>query len=159
MKLIDEKGRLFGRVNLFDLLVLLLVVIGILGMATRLIHPAEVGAEMKTATYRLEISDVQECYKTAYQVGDSLYEDGVLLGTITEVTVRPAEVLKQLPDGTAMMVERVLYYDVDLTFTTDRFNVDEGYHVDSREFLAGTGHIISNGFASATAVVRDIEIK
>lgn len=159
MKLIDEKGRLFGKVNCFDLLVVLLVVVGIVGMATRLLKPAEVGAEMKTATYHLEISEAQECFKTAFQVGDSLYEDGVLLGTVTEVKVRPADVLKRMPDGTAKMVERTLYYDINLTFTTDRFNVDEGYYVDSREFLAGTGHIISNGFASVTAVVRDIEMK
>ncbi len=157
MKLMDEKGRLFGKINLFDLLVLLLVIVGIIGMSTRLIKINRETAQMTTATYRLEIVGAQECYKDAYKVGDSLYESETLLGTITEVSVTPNTELKLMPDGTAKMVERTLHYDIALTFTTDQFNTAEGYHIDSAEWLAGTSHIISNGFAVTTAVIRSVE--
>ncbi len=158
MRLIDEKGRLFGKLNIFDLLILLLVIVGVIGMAARLLVSKEQGAQAKTATYQLEIVGVEECYTTAFQVGDPLYEAGVQIGTITAVKVRPAEVSRRMPDGSVKLVERALYYDIDLTFTTDQFNLDSGYHVDSQEMLAGTSHLLSNGFATATAVVRTIEI-
>ena len=158
MKLIDEKGRLFGKINLFDLLVVLLVLVGVIGMGTRLIKTNRETAEMTTANFQLEIVGAQECFKTAYNVGDSLYEADTLLGTITAVEVAPSESLKMMPDGTAKMVESVLYYDVTLTLTTDRFSTDSGYSVDSAEWLAGTSHIVSNGYAVSTVVVRSVEI-
>ncbi len=157
MKLMDEKGRLFGKINLFDLLVLLLVIVGIVGMSTRLIKTDRETAEMTTATYHVEIVGAQECFKEVYKVGDSLYEGDTLLGTVTAVEVTPNKVLKLMPDGSAKMVERNTYFDINLTFTTDRFNTDAGYHVDSAEWLAGTSHVVSNGFAVSTAVVRSIE--
>lgn len=157
MKLMDEKGRLFGKINLFDLLVLLLVIVGIVGMSTRLIKTDRETAEMTTAIYHVEIVGAQEYFKEVYKVGDSLYEGDTFLGTVTAVEVTPNKVLKLMPDGSAKMVERNTYFDINLTFTTDRFNTESGYHVDSAEWLAGTSHVVSNGFAVSTAVVRSIE--
>lgn len=158
MKLIDEKGRLFGKLNIFDLLIILLLLVGVVGMASRLMMPAEKGNETKTATYQVEINNVDECYTTAFEVGDPIYEAGVRIGTVTAVNVRPAEMTRMMPDGSVKVVERAMYYAIDLTFTTDQFQLDEGFHVDTREMLAGTSHIISNGFATATAVIRTVEI-
>ena len=157
MKLIDEKGRLFGKVNLFDLLVVLLLIVGIVGMSTRLIKPDPERTEMSTATFQVEIVSAQDYYLGAYQVGDTLYEGDMALGTITAVKETPCKALKVMPDGSTKLVERKMLSDIMLTFTTDRFNRSSGTHIDSAEWLAGTSHIISNGFATATVVVRNIQ--
>ncbi|MBQ8893963.1 MAG: DUF4330 domain-containing protein [Clostridia bacterium] len=156
MKLMDEKGWLFGKLNLFDLLILLILLAGVIGMAFRLLMPGVKEEERLTATYTVEMVKLDECYATAYQVGDTLYEDGVALGTVTAVAVTPAETAQILPDGSVGLVEHVMRYDILLTVTTDQFRLQDGYHVDSQELLAGTSHAISNGYAKAIGVVREI---
>lgn len=159
MRLMDDKGRLFGKINIFDLLVLLLVIVGVVGMSLRLASNRQELGETKTAVYQLEIKEGQECLKDAFQVGDALYEKDTLLGTITEVRVENAGTLRLLPDGTAKMVEYLHLYDIEITFTTDQLMEDKGYHIDAAEWLAGTTHSISNGFAATSAVVRSVEIQ
>lgn len=157
MKLIDDKGRLFGKINLFDIVVILLVIVGIVGMATRLIDTDRETAEMKPATYRIEIVSAQECFKTAYKVGDTLYEGDTLLGTVTAVEVTPNKAVQLTADGSPKEIESKQLCDIKLTFTTDQFHNDGGYSIGTAEWLAGTSHVISNGFAVSTAVVRSIE--
>ena len=159
MSLMDKKGRLFGKVNLFDLLVILLVLVGVVGMSLRLVKERQEVAEGKTAICKVEIVDAGEYLKDAFEIGDALYEKETLLGTITSVQVKPAQELKLLTDGTAKLVDRTDHYDITLTFTTDRLMIAEGYRIDSAEWLAGTSHSISNGFAATAAIVRSIEIQ
>lgn len=156
MKLIDKNGRLFGKLNIFDLIILLVLLAGIIGMATRLAKPAVTEEQLLTATYTVEFNKVHQCFETAYQVGDTVYEDGVELGTVTAVDVRPAQTPEVLPDGTYQMVEHALKLDVTITVTTDRFHTNGGFQVNSQDLLAGTSHTISNGFAKATGVIREI---
>lgn len=159
MRLMDDKGRLFGKLNIFDLLVILLVLVGVVGMSLRLISSREEMGEAKTAVYQVEIMEAEEYLKDAYQVGDTLYEGETLLGTVTDIQVENSKSLEYLSDGTSKLVEQLHCYDIKLTFTTEQLVNKEGYHVDSAEWLAGTSHFISNGFAGATAVVRSIEIQ
>lgn len=159
MRLLDQKGRLFGKINVFDLLVILLVLVGVVGMSLRLVQNRQTAAESKTAVCRVEIVDGGEYLKDAFAIGDPLYEKETLLGTVTDVQVKPAQYLKLLPDGSSKMVDHLYQYDITLTFTTDRLNTASGYRVDTAEWLAGTSHFISNGFAASTAVVRAIEIQ
>ena len=58
MKWIDEKGRLFGKLNLFDLLILLVLVVGLVGMAFRLVIRASNKAETQTAVYTVTFSNL-----------------------------------------------------------------------------------------------------
>ena len=61
MKLIDEKGRLFGKINLIDLLVVLLIVAVIVAVVWKLggkKAAAAVTNSAKKAVYTVEIEDV-----------------------------------------------------------------------------------------------------
>lgn len=154
MKLMDKNGRLFGKLNIFDLIIILVLLAGVIGMATRLVKPPVEEEQLSTATYTVKFSKLHRCYETAYQVGDTVYEEGVALGTITKVEVSPAKTVELLPDGTCQAVEHPLKLDIILTVTTDAFHTNGGFQVNSQDLLAGTSHDISNGFAKATGVVR-----
>ena len=118
MKLIDEKGKLFGKVNLFDLLILVLLVVGLVAMGSRLFMRTTPEEKYVTATYTVEFSQVGECYRNAFRVGDSLYEKGVPFGTVTAVEVSPAVTIELLPDGSYGPVEHVTTLDIKVTATT-----------------------------------------
>ena len=157
MKLIDENGRLFGKLNVFDLVVAVIVIVGIVAMATRLITPADQKGTWDTAVYTVEFVGVEECYTEAFRPGDTLYENKKEMGTITQVEVSLTRTPHAVSDGTVKMVERAMAYNVLITVETDRFNKAEGAHVGAQELLAGTSHKFSNGYATATGVVREIK--
>jgi hypothetical protein len=156
MKFIDEKGKLFGKVNLFDLLILVLLVVGIFAMGSRFILRSSTEMNYTNATYTVEFTEAKECFVDAYKVGDALYENGVHLGTVTAVEVSPAVTVELLPNGSYGAVPHVTTYNIKVTATTDRFRLEGGYHVNSRELLAGTSHEISNGLAKCTGVIREL---
>ena len=95
MKLIDEKGRLFGKINLIDLLVVLLIVAVLAAVVWKLggkkAAAAVTGTEKK-AVYTVEFEDVPadiaEYAKTQTQkslVNDSKLIDAVITDVQTEV--------------------------------------------------------------------------
>ena len=91
MKLIDEKGRLFGKINLIDLLVVILIVAVIAAVAWKLggrKAAAAVTGSAKKAVYTVEIEDVPADI-AAYaetQTGKSLVNDSkVIAASITDV--------------------------------------------------------------------------
>ena len=87
MKLIDEKGRLFGKINLIDLLVVILIVAVIAAVVWKL-GAAAVTGSAKKAVYTVEIEDVPADI-AAYaetQTGKSLVNDSkVIAASITDV--------------------------------------------------------------------------
>lgn len=91
MKLIDEKGRLFGKINLIDLLVVILIVAVIAAVVWNLggrKAAAAVTGSAKKAVYTVEIEDVPADI-AAYaetQTGKSLVNDSkVIAASITDV--------------------------------------------------------------------------
>lgn len=80
MKIIDEKGRLFGLINVIDLIIIVVLVMLIGGGVKRMKNPEieveekEKGEE-KLATITLEVDKVREHIVDGIVVGDDLYHD------------------------------------------------------------------------------------
>ena len=95
MKLIDEKGRLFGKINLIDLLVVLLIVAVLAAVVWKLggsRAAAAVAGTEKKAVYTVEFEDVSadiaEYAKT--QVDKTLVNDSKqIAAVITDVRTEP----------------------------------------------------------------------
>ncbi|MBQ7095763.1 MAG: DUF4330 domain-containing protein [Clostridia bacterium] len=160
MRLMDEKGRIFGKINIFDLIVLLVV---ILGVAFMLLRPTaeekqQAAAPRHTAVIVMEIEGVRDYIAEAYHVGDTVYEGTTEIGVIKEIEVAPQKVVKLQPDGSYKEVERKLYFDMKLTLETDEYYENEGQFVDGKGMLCGTNHTITTGFAKNDAAVRSIKI-
>lgn len=105
MPLLDNKGRLFGKINLFDLLVLLLIigVIAFLGYKF-LFAPTTPFAEDCLVT--LSWANVEPDVAQWVRVGDRATDGaGNTLLEVTEVVVRPARVPVNTADGQVVVVD------------------------------------------------------
>ncbi len=159
MKWMDDKGRLFGKVHFFDALIALLVVVGILAIALRFAPKQEQESKTFAAEYTVEISNLGDAFLDAFEVGDALYEGEELLGTVKAVETRPATMPYVGAEGTLLTPEYKHLHHITLTVETDRMSNDGGYYIGKQEFLNGTGHNISNGFAQCRGIVREINPK
>lgn len=96
MRVIDEKGRLFGKINIVDLLaVLVLLLVGAVLAVRFLGGDGGVAAESSTLTYAVRVSEVdQATYESVCQFVDSktglkdqlLTANGLEDGYIVDVT-------------------------------------------------------------------------
>lgn len=164
MKWLDEKGRLFGKLHFFDLLVLVLLIAGLSLMAFRLIkmEPKEeefVPKNTVSAQYVFELHCAKEHQVDGFKVGDLVYENFQVMGKIVDKKVQPSVATYLKPDGTAGQAEHQLLYDVFLTIETDRLSVDGTYHIGTQEALNGTHHTYYNEFMQYTGIIREIRIK
>lgn len=158
MKLMDKNGRLFGKIHLFDLLILVLLIGGVIGMALRFFVSDDEVVTPRSATYTVEITEKEQYIADAYRVGDTLWEKGENMGTVTKVEVHPHQSVEVLPDGTSGLVDHVITYNIILTVETDNLREHDGTFIGSQELLNGTGHTLSNGFVAAGGTVREIQI-
>lgn len=164
MKLMDQKGRLFGKIHFLDLLLILLVLVGIVGMALRFTgaESAKEDSEVVPATraeYVFEIQYADAHYLNAYKVGDKVYEGKVMMGTIKEIRHEPTKEVYLDAEGEVLLAERSLTNSIFLTIETENLTINNGYYIEHQEILNGTGHTLATPFVACSGHVREITLK
>lgn len=149
MKIIDEKGRLFGKLNLIDLLVIVLLLAVVFAVVWKL--GAGKAAENASAqTYGVDftvvVDDVHEevCAYAETQVGQSIVNSGkVLNATLTGCEARPQDdgkyTLYLSVSGTAGMSELV-------------------YKLGPQDVRVGFEYIVKTSSFELTGTVCDLEV-
>lgn len=110
MKLIDSNGRLFGKISIIDVLVILVVAAmgAALYLKTNHNEITSTATSNDTITYQVLVSGVRTYVSDAIQVDDAMYDmdrsSGGSLGTIKNIKVMEATKLAEFHDGTLEMV-------------------------------------------------------
>ena len=146
MKLIDEKGRLFGKINLIDLLVVLLIV-AVLAAVVWKLGGSRAGTEKK-AVYTIEFEDVSadiaEYAKT--QVDKTLVNDSKqIAAVITDVRTEPY-------DNELGHVRLYITVEASASFTG---NV---YKVGPQEVRVGYEYILKTSEFELTGLISALEV-
>ena len=162
MKLIDEKGKLFGKVNIIDLIVVLMVVaIAVAAVVRQTSNRRNVG--------EFTPGDKQYCYITVFsslqvpevganlKVGQKVVAGGKFTNAeIVDVKVEPAAYVGTNANGEAVLSEHPLWKDVTVVIKEeiDRSNV--ALKVGGQEARIGFNYIIKTQDVEANGRVRDI---
>ena len=97
--MIDEKGRLFGKLNLLDLLLIVLF-IAIAVVACLFLSGKDGGSDTAPIQYVIEIQNKEEAYFDHVIVGEKVSDGitGAYLGTIAAFEKKPAQIISQADD-------------------------------------------------------------
>lgn len=151
MKLIDEKGRLFGKINLIDLLVVILIVAVLAAVVWKLggrnVAAAATGSN-KTAVYTVEFEDIPAdiAHFAETQVGKSLVNDSkVIAASITDVQTGEYA-------GENGHLRLYITVEADATFTG---NV---YKVGPQEVRVGYEYILKTSEFELTGLISALEV-
>lgn len=119
MSVVDEKGRLFGKINLLDLVVILVILAVVGRFGYKAFKKGEVNAAGtdKTVEITVRLSNVTEATVNALQINDEVYDSksNTLMGKVTEVRQQPAIVVSTGSDGRLYEHESKTALDVFLT--------------------------------------------
>ena len=155
MKLVDERGKLFGKLNIIDLLVILLLVVAVALIGWKVTRKDGASNASRTIlTYTVEVEGVdQEVYEgiKAYVpgesgIGDQLMANGEMVDAyVTNVTAAPHEGGLTMTDvnGTTMTFPVEGDDTLDLTFTIQANVVNSVTNeVGTQEVRIGKSHIV-----------------
>ena len=145
MKLVDEKGKLFGKLNIVDLLVIVVIVAAAALLAMKLLGGKVTAGSVPTLTYTVRVMEVdQATYDNVRQfvdpatgAKDQLMANGQPLnGYIVDVTATP---------HVAAPSDKVGGDTLDLLFTVEVTPTDAVQNtVGTQEVRIGKTHILKS---------------
>jgi len=163
MKLIDKKGKLFGRINVIDFSVIVVIVLLVLGAIYKfgiVNNSAEAGS---TATqpinYKVLVLNTRWYSYDNIKVGDMLYDktSGNSIGKIVDVSNEPAFDLVERPNGTALLGEVENRINIILTVEAEGIITSRGHFVNKTyELLIGAKKKFYTKYFECEASVSEI---
>lgn len=162
MKIMDNNGRLFGKISIIDVAVVLLVA----ALAVALNHKAQLpqtstNVENAPITFQIWVRNQRPEILNAIHEGDSLYDPdrstGGSLGQITQIQVSDGTQQGELVDGS--VVQAPCEERVDLLITLEGSGlVENGSFILNRVYELGVNasRTMNTKYATFTATVVDI---
>ena len=162
-KIIDKQGRLFGKISVIDVIVIIIVLL--LGAALyfkfNVLEITSSSGELEPITYVIKVSGVREYTLNNLEIGDILFDEdndsGNSVGTITDIEAEQAMAASELTDGTYVMAEIEDCYDITLTIeasglvSSGRYFVNKNYEVN-----ANSKRTFYTKYATFSATIMEI---
>ena len=140
MMLLDKRGKLFGKVSIVDLLIIVIFIVAIIGgfSAYQKLSGKTVLTENKgllqnsplgVLEVKMRIKDVRSFTTEAISIGDEVFanDTGKFLGTITDIKTEPATKLIYDKNGQAIHAEVPDKTDVIVTVHVPGSRLEGGY--------------------------------
>lgn len=148
--IIDDKGRLFSKISIVDIAVVVFLICAITFVGLKFFSPAgSVGnSETVKCEYTFKVEEIRQATVTALEksVGKTVYdEDGADLGTIVEiVSVNPFKDAVKKADGSMVLSEVPDKYEIVVRVEVDAKMTAEGISVARKKELTVGSHILLN---------------
>lgn len=161
MKWIDEKGKLFGKINAIDICVVLLVVVLIAGAfyKFRVLDKTSTTAAMEPITYTVEVKKIRNYVFQNVREGDPIFDkiSGNCIGRIIKVEGVPAKDSFMLEDGTYETVEIQNRVDVIFTIAAEGTITKKGHFVNKNyELVSNSTKKFMTKYFECDGRVKDI---
>lgn len=164
MKLIDEKGRLFGKLNIIDLLIVLIVVGGLVGVGWKMGLVKNLGNQtvsVKKPIVRIWVKKVSNYTADAIVAskGDNLSDikTNETIGKIIDVDVKPSRETAADSTGKWVLSEVPEQKDVFITMEATSSLVNGNVKLSSKDAKVGAELIIKGTKFQATSYVIGVE--
>lgn len=158
--IIDKNGKLFGKLNIIDLAVILVIIAAAAGICVRFVSKAADNVRSKTDfTYVVEIEGVRLCTVEALErkglVTDTKTKN--VIGEITDVEYQPMKTQSMKSDGTTVFAEVPDRYTALVTVKSEGSESDKGYFVgENIELSVGTTMTMATKYVNSSGKVKSI---
>lgn len=158
--LINKDGKLFGKVSIVDIAVLLVIVLLAVGLVSKFGGKSALNLSTnETIQCTLLVKNVRMFSVEALQKGGELYDKNTkeYIGDITNVSYEAGEATVNMADGTFQVVPVEGRYNVYVTVEFSGKVSDKGYYTAANKQI-GTGStiIFNSKFAQCESTVTDV---
>lgn len=162
MRFIDDKGRIGGKVNIIDLFIVVLVLAVVGRVAYARLSPAgwrEVEQKFQPINVTIVVAAARDATVNAIQVGDNVVDTktNLPLGVIIAKRVEPAQVVKELTDGTVIESTSTIRKDIWVTIQGRGRVSPNNIYLGDREIKIGTTVYFKSALYGVYGMVMGIE--
>ena len=159
---IDEKGKLFGKINVIDLIIIVVIIaaIGILGY--RFLGPASnvMGDNNngQTAIVKYYIEEASDFVANQVQVGDKCSDEtrNIALGTVTNVEIADADSVGTNAEGQMVKTSKPGHKSMIITTEVPATEFEHGAVIGGVKYYVGHSFTLLAGKAKLWLRVYDI---
>jgi len=161
---IDEKGKLFGKINVIDFCIAIFIVLALVVSVFKFVlSPADANDDKANfvVEYTLKIAGIRDYTVNQFEKGENVYDvNGETIGKIKDVKVDPAEGMVLKKDGTYNETTWPDRYDVVLTLETKATTNKKGFIVvgEGRQLLSNEELEITNRKYKTTATIMTVNV-
>lgn len=154
--IIDKKGKLFGKINIIDFLILVVLVVAIGVVGVRFLKPDAKGTETLRIKYYIE--EVDSWVAEKIQVGSALYDgtNDIPIGTVTAVETAAPRTWGVTADGQYVLSPREGYCSLTITSEVEGVKTNIGAEVSGNRYGVGHSMVLYAGDAKMYLRVQDI---
>ena len=147
--MIDKNGKLFGKINIIDLLIILIVIAALIFVGLKVLAPDSNSGETQSSKVRIGFyaAMVEEGFENVFYEGAPLYEDltDVSLGKLTDWNIEPEYEYQVNDNGETIKVEHTNNHFVNITAEVNGTMASDGLHIGSSLYCVGAHYTIHVG--------------
>ena len=165
--IIDEKGKLFGKISIIDIAVVLILILAIVGgvviynkTGSGKVSPTDNSLVTNTDSLddlciEFQLSDVRDITKNAVAKKDKIYSDstGDYIGEVIRIDSKPFRNSITGTDGTIIFADVPEKYELTIYVKTTGQHTDTGYYLFQNTHLA-----VGESFAIKTETIKTTPI-
>ncbi len=160
--IIDEKGKLFGKVNIIDLVIILVIIAAVAFVGFKFLAPGMNNADTAgVAEVKFYIEEVSDFVADKIQIGDRLMDEAknVSLGVVTNIEFAPAVSYGTNSEGKWVTSSKEGYKSMILTGEVQATKYDHGMIVNASKYYVGHTFVLLAGKSKLYLRVYDINFK
>lgn len=159
MNLIDKKGRIFGLINIIDLLIILLI-LAVVGRFALKVQQQPAGVESKNIEVVLLVKEVRDATANVIKEGDIVRETktNMVLGKVTKVEILPSDTLVNTADGRVVNYPNPILKDVYVTLVGSGTAGENATVIGNSEIRVGTILNAKTNVYSVISTVMGIQV-
>ena len=164
MKIIDKNGKLFEKISILDIIIVLCVLfitgVFVFGRTGQLKLPIETKSTVEYVA-KLKAYNIEKSERVPFEVGCSIYAyTGEYIGVVTEVERKPMISKEKLSDGTYFDYESQTAYDYFLTVEGSGTETEKGIFAQGTFALYPSNSVSTTSkYFAGSVVVLSVEKK
>ncbi len=159
--MIDKNGKLFGKINIIDLLVIIFIVVAVAVIGVFVVKNKKSTESQETLIMKFYAEEISDFVAEKLLEGNSLYDDEthVSLGKITNLEINDSVTYGEISDGQYTMVNKQGYKSVIITGELIGTKNDLGAIISGHQYGVGHSMVLRAGDAKIYLRVYDIAKK
>lgn len=162
MKIIDSKGRLFGKLNIIDLIIVVCILVLAFGAVVKFNKTDATMTTDRVIEYTMKISSIREASVDALKKnykGLSESESNRELGDIIDIKIEQAKELTQLADGSYKDVELPDRFDLLVTVRVIGTQTADNYFAASgKRIINGDTVKFTNKYMETSGLIKSVRV-
>jgi len=141
--IIDKDAKLFGKINIVDFCIILVIIAAAVFVAIKLKGGSTVTVVEKPIEMKFYVPDIEDFRVEAMAVGDNLYDDSknLFLGKITNLDIQEAAIFNADAQGNTIKSNKEGYSSVEITTELKATPFENGILIAGNRY--GVGHSLT----------------